>query len=87
MQMPRATAGLNAPPETSPTANAPVITVMPMAKQMKSALGFSAPGQNRNAIAIGTNKRSPVSVGFTFTMNSGRIAHAPAPGLVSDKLF
>jgi hypothetical protein len=47
---------------------------MPMAEQMKSAVGFSAPGQNRNAIAIGTNKTSPVSDGFNFTMNSGWIA-------------
>jgi len=31
MEMPKATAGLNAPPEILPTANAPVITVMPMA--------------------------------------------------------
>ena len=29
--MPTATAGLNAPPEIPPTANAPVMTVMPMA--------------------------------------------------------
>jgi hypothetical protein len=49
-----------------------------MAEQMKSAVGFSAPGQNRNAIAIGTNKRSQVSDGFNFTMDSGRIAHVPA---------
>jgi hypothetical protein len=45
-----------------------------MAEQMKSAVGFSAPGQNRNAIAIGTNKRSQVSDGFNFTMKSGWIA-------------
>jgi hypothetical protein len=38
---------------------------------MKSAVGFSAPGQNRSAIAIGTIKRSQVSDGFNFTMNSG----------------
>jgi hypothetical protein len=47
---------------------------MPMAEQMKSVVGLSAPGQNRNAIAIGTNKRSQVSDGFNFTMNSGWIA-------------
>jgi len=47
---------------------------MPMAEQMKSAVGFSAPGQNRNAIAIGTIKRSQVSDGFNFTMNTGWIA-------------
>ena len=41
-----------------------------MAEQMKSAVGFSAPGQNRNAIAIGTNKRSPVTGDLNFTMNS-----------------
>jgi hypothetical protein len=46
---------------------------MPMAEQIKSAVGFSAPGQNRNAIAIGTNKRSQVSDGFNFTMNTGWI--------------
>jgi hypothetical protein len=39
---------------------------------------FSAAGQNRNAIAIGTIKRSQVSDGFNFTMDSGRIAHVPA---------
>src|ERR1700756_1046251 len=31
MEMPRATAGLKAPPEMLPTAKAPVMTVMPMA--------------------------------------------------------
>jgi len=46
---------------------------MPMAEQMKSAVGFSTPGQNRSAIAIGTNKRSQVSDGFNFTMNTGWI--------------
>ena len=45
-----------------------------MAEQMKSAVGFSAPGQNRNAIAIGTIKRSQVSDGFNFTINTGGIA-------------
>jgi hypothetical protein len=38
---------------------------------MKSAVGFSAPGQNRNRIAIGTIKRSQESDGFKFTINSG----------------
>ena len=52
----------------------PASGIMPMAEQMKSAVGFSAPGQNRNAIAIGTNKTSPLSNGFNFTMNSGWIA-------------
>jgi hypothetical protein len=47
---------------------------MPMAEQMKSAVGFSAPGRNRNTIAIGTNKTSQVSDGFYFTLNSGGIA-------------
>jgi hypothetical protein len=47
---------------------------MPMAEQMKSAVGFSAPGQNRNTIAIGTIKRSQESDGFKFTINSGWIA-------------
>jgi hypothetical protein len=47
---------------------------MPMAEQMKSAVGFSAPGQNRNTIAIGTIKRSQESDGFNFTINSGWIA-------------
>ena len=47
---------------------------MPTAEQMKSAVGFSAPGQNRNAMAIGTNKRSAVSGVFNFTMNNGWIA-------------
>ena len=42
-----------------------------MAEQMKSAVEFSAPGQKRNAIAIGTIKRSQLSDGFTFTMNTG----------------
>jgi hypothetical protein len=41
-----------------------------MAEQMKSAVGFSAPGQNRNTIAIGTNRSSQVSDGFSFTMNT-----------------
>ena len=45
-----------------------------MAEQMKSAVGFSAPGQNRNTIAIGTNGRSQVSDGFSFTMITGCIA-------------
>jgi len=76
----------NNPPAPSPirVANAsvarpihPASGIMPMAEQMKSAVGFSTPGQNRNAIAIGTNKTSPVKVGFNFTMNSDRIAHAP----------
>jgi hypothetical protein len=47
---------------------------MPMAEQMKSAVGFSAPGQNRNTIAIGTNRRSQLSDGFNFTINTGWIA-------------
>ena len=45
-----------------------------MAEQIKSAVGFSAAGQNRNTIAIGTNKKSQLSDGFNFTMNSGWIA-------------
>ena len=45
-----------------------------MAEQMKSAVGFSAPGQNRSAIAIGTIKRSQVSDGFNFTTDTGWIA-------------
>jgi hypothetical protein len=68
----------NNPPAPSPirAANAsvarpiqPASGIMPMAEQMKSSVGFSAPGQNRNAIAIGTNKRSQVSDSFNFTMN------------------
>jgi hypothetical protein len=47
---------------------------MPMAEQMKRAVGFSAAAQNRKTIAIGTNRRSQLSDGFTFTMNSGWIA-------------
>jgi hypothetical protein len=47
---------------------------MPMAEQMKSAVGFFAPGQNRNAIAIGMIKRSQVSDGFNFTINTVGIA-------------
>jgi hypothetical protein len=39
----------------------------------ESAVGFSATGQNRITIAIGTN-RSQLSDGFNFTMNSGSIA-------------
>jgi hypothetical protein len=59
-----------------------------MAEQMKSAVGFAAPGQNRNAIAIGTIKRSQVSDGFNFTINTGGIAdtkfglRAPSAGAV-----
>jgi hypothetical protein len=55
---------------------------------MKSAVGFSAPGQNRNTIAIGTIKRSQESDGFKFTINSGWIADpkfglgAPSAGAV-----
>ena len=45
-----------------------------MAEQMKSAVEFSAPGQNRNTIAIGTIKSSQESDGFKFTTNSGWIA-------------
>jgi len=41
---------------------------------MKSAVGFSATGQKRITIAIGTNRRSQLSDGFNFTMNSGWIA-------------
>ena len=52
----------------------PASGIMPMAEQMKSAVGYSAPGQNRNAIAIGTIKRSQESDGFKFTMNTGWIA-------------
>jgi hypothetical protein len=47
---------------------------MPMAEQMKRAVGFSATGQNRIRIAIGTNRRSQLSDGFNFTMNSGWVA-------------
>jgi hypothetical protein len=51
-----------------------------MAEQMKSAVGLSAPGQNRNAIAIGTNKRSPLPDSFNFTMNSaGSLIPNPDP--------
>src|SRR5438309_11252165 len=73
----------NNPPAPSPIRAAntsvarpihPASGIMPMAEQMKSAAGFSAPGQNRNAIAIGTTKRSQVSDGFNFTMNTGWIA-------------
>jgi len=73
----------NNPPAPSPirAANAsvarpihPASGIMPTAEQMKSAVGFSAPGQNRNAMAIGTNKRSAVSGVFNFTMNNGWIA-------------
>src|SRR5207248_2792346 len=51
----------NNPPAPSPirVANASVARpihpssgIMPMAEQMKSAVGFSTPGQNRNAIAM-----------------------------------
>src|SRR6267143_4525295 len=52
----------------------PASGIIPMAEQMKSAVGFSAPGQNRNTIAIGTIKRSQESDGFKFTINSGWIA-------------
>jgi hypothetical protein len=52
----------------------PASGIMPMAEQMKSAVGFSAPGQNRNVMAIGTNKRSPVSGDFNFTMIPSSIA-------------
>src|SRR6266850_6427900 len=73
----------NNPPAPAPirAANAsvarpiqPASGIMPMAEQMKSAVGFSAPGQNRNTIAMGTNRRSQVSDGFNFTMNTGWIA-------------
>jgi hypothetical protein len=37
-------------------------------------VGFCAPGQNRNAIAIGMIKRSQVSDGFNFTIDTGGIA-------------
>jgi hypothetical protein len=47
---------------------------MPMAEQMKSAVGFSAIGQNRNTIAIGTNRKSQLSDDFNFTMKTGWIA-------------
>jgi hypothetical protein len=47
---------------------------MPMAEQMKSAVGFSATGQKRSTIAIGTNRRNQLSDGFNFTINSGWIA-------------
>jgi len=52
----------------------PANGIIPIAEQMKSAVGFFAPGQNRNPIAIGTSKRSQVSDGFNFTMNTGWIA-------------
>ena len=52
----------------------PASGTMPMAEQMKRAVGFSATGQNRNTIAIGTNRRSQLSDGFNFTMNTGGIA-------------
>src|SRR4029077_20814331 len=61
---------------------------MPMAEQMKSAVGFSASSLNRNTIAIGTNRRSQVSDGFSFTMNTGWIADtkfglgAPSAGVL-----
>jgi hypothetical protein len=58
---------------------------MPMAEQMKSAVGLSAPGQNRNPIAIGTIKRSQVIDGFSFTINSGWIAETKF-GLASNYL-
>ena len=45
-----------------------------MAEQRKRAVGSSATGQNRNTIAIGTNRRSQLSDGFNFTMNTGGIA-------------
>jgi hypothetical protein len=44
---------------------------MPMDEHMKSAVGFSAPRQNRNAIAIGTIGTSQVSDGFNFTIITG----------------
>jgi hypothetical protein len=44
--------------------------IMPMGEQMKSAVGFSATGQNRITIAIGTNGRNQLSDGFKFTMNT-----------------
>jgi hypothetical protein len=47
---------------------------MPMAEQMKRAVGFSATAQNRNTIAIGTNRRSQLSDGFNFTMDTDWIA-------------
>jgi hypothetical protein len=37
-------------------------------------VGFSATGQNRITIAIGTNRRSQLSDGFNFTMDTGSIA-------------
>src|SRR5438045_66905 len=64
------------PPTPSPirAANAsvarpihPASGIMPMAEQMKSAVGFSAPGQKRNTIAIGTKGRNQLSDGFNFT--------------------
>src|SRR4029450_2466255 len=73
----------NNPPAPSPirAANAsvarpihPANGIMPMAEQMKSAVGFSAPGQNLITIAIGTNRRSAVSDDFSFTMRTGGIA-------------
>src|SRR5437016_9925045 len=73
----------NNPPAPSPirVANAsvarpihPASGIMPMAEQMKSAVGFSATGQNRITIAIGTNRRSQLSDGFNFTMNTDWVA-------------
>src|SRR5437773_9877593 len=73
----------NNPPAPSPMRAAkasvarpihPASGIMPMAEQMKSAVGFSATGKHRNTIAIGTNKTSQVSDGFNFTLNSGGIA-------------
>jgi len=73
----------NNPPAPSPIRAAntsvarpinPASGIIPMAEQMKSAVEFSAPGQNRNTIAIGTIKRSQESDGFKFTINSGSIA-------------
>src|SRR5437868_9102116 len=90
----------NNPPAPSPIRAAntsvarpihPASGIMPMAEQMKSAVGFSAPGQNRNTIAIGTIKRSQESDGFKFTINSGWIADpkfelgAPPAGAVQRK--
>ena len=55
----------NNPPAPSPIRAAnisvarpihPASGIMPMAEQMKSAVGFSHPGQKRNPIATGTNK-------------------------------
>src|SRR4029077_8557159 len=87
----------NNPPAPSPirAANAsvarpihPASGIMPMAEQMKRTVGFSAAGQNRNTIAIGTNRRSQLTDGFNFTMNAGWIAEtkfglgAPPAGAV-----